>query len=163
MILKPSSENGQLDVLLVKRVSSPIDPWSGHMAFPGGRQRGPREGMFETARREVLEEVGLDLQKMELLGRLDDVVPGSFLIKVTPFAVVAAEPAEVKINTAEIDDHVWIPLEFFFDSKNSTPYNIARVGENREVPSFVYNGRHIVWGLTLRIIQNFGEKIAKSG
>ena len=48
------------------------DPWSGHMAFPGGRQDPTDLSAAHTAERETFEEVGLDSRRAELLGQLDD-------------------------------------------------------------------------------------------
>ncbi|HEX6341460.1 NUDIX hydrolase [Umezawaea sp.] len=47
---------GQLTVLLVERAN---DPFAGKLALPGGFLRG-RESLLDTARRELLEETGLD-------------------------------------------------------------------------------------------------------
>lgn len=59
------------EVLLIKRTSRPTDYWSGHLAFPGGRHE-QGETDFETAVRETLEEVGLDLTATaDYLGPLD--------------------------------------------------------------------------------------------
>ena len=63
----------QYEILYIRRNFHPKDRWSAHLAFPGGR-REPGETEKETAEREVLEEVGLDLKSsnFKLLGRLDD-------------------------------------------------------------------------------------------
>ena len=61
------------EILYIRRNYHPSDPWSAHLAFPGGRnEKGENER--ETAEREVLEEVGLDLSSpnFKLLGRLND-------------------------------------------------------------------------------------------
>jgi len=47
-------------VLLIRRADHPGDAWSGHMAFPGGREDPQDENLLATAIRETLEEVGLD-------------------------------------------------------------------------------------------------------
>src|SRR6476646_9126644 len=53
--------NGRAEILFIKRAERESDPWSGHMAFPGGRREPSDETLLHTARRETLEEVGLDL------------------------------------------------------------------------------------------------------
>ena len=63
-----------LEILLVKRAVSDADPWSGHMALPGGRYDKSDPDFLSTAKRETIEEVGIDLdQSALLLGRLDDI------------------------------------------------------------------------------------------
>jgi 8-oxo-dGTP diphosphatase len=70
LILHDSEE---LDALFVKRKTSPADPWSGQIALPGGRFEPEDASLIDTAMREVIEEVGIDLRAQgRLLGTLDD-------------------------------------------------------------------------------------------
>ena len=62
-------------LLLIRRAERAGDPWSGHMALPGGRQEPTEPDLFTTAVRETAEEVGLTLGRRNLIGALDDVVP----------------------------------------------------------------------------------------
>src|SRR4051794_30309859 len=64
---------GELEVLLIKRAEQAADPWSGHMAFPGGRKDEGDRDLLATAIREAREEIGVELAERELAGRLDDV------------------------------------------------------------------------------------------
>jgi len=159
MILKPNAEKKQLVVLLLKRKVSDSDPWSGHMAFPGGRANDTERDIIETARREVMEETSIDFRNCELLGTLDDVLPGNRLLVVTPFVLIAPASTEVKIDGQEIADQVWIPLDFFMEKKNSSSLKFQIYGTNHEVQSFAYLGTHVIWGMTLRIIEDFVSKI----
>src|SRR5258706_15670381 len=62
------------EVFLIRRTEQAHDPWSGHVAFPGGRYDVGDSDLEMTARREVFEEVGIDLSSTGVvLGRLDDV------------------------------------------------------------------------------------------
>src|ERR1043165_8679648 len=87
LVLSPDALPGPaLSVLLVRRSEREGDPWSGHMALPGGHAHADDASLAHTARRETLEEVGIDLGHTELLGRLDDVTPmRSSEIAVRPF------------------------------------------------------------------------------
>src|SRR5687767_5021478 len=68
----------QLDVLLIKRAKRDGDPWSGHMALPGGRRDASDESLLDTAVRETEEETGVELQSRVVhLGRLEEVRPQS--------------------------------------------------------------------------------------
>ena len=58
-------------VLLVKRATREADPWSGHMAFPGGRLGHGDRDLMSTACRETREETGIDLTKCTAIGPLD--------------------------------------------------------------------------------------------
>lgn len=68
--LQSTSES--TEVLYIKRSANPKDPWSGNVAFPGGRRDPDDADDFSTAVRETQEEIGLDLNKYIYLGRLDD-------------------------------------------------------------------------------------------
>lgn len=63
------------EVLLIQRARNPRDPYSAHIAFPGGRQDATDESDLHTAIREVREEVGMNLDdasRFKLIGRLND-------------------------------------------------------------------------------------------
>src|ERR1051325_801401 len=71
MLLKPHERD--LHVLFIHRAHHPLDPWSGHMAFPGGRQDPEDPDLWITVHRETREEVGIDLDRHgEYLGRLTE-------------------------------------------------------------------------------------------
>lgn len=54
-------QNGDPEILFIKRAGRVGDRWSGHVAFPGGRRDPPDVDDRATAIRETREEVGLDL------------------------------------------------------------------------------------------------------
>ncbi len=64
--------DGRPEVLLIERATKEGDPWSGHMAFPGGRVEDVDGSIQIAAERETFEEVGVSLEGAELIGRLDD-------------------------------------------------------------------------------------------
>ena len=126
-ILKEGTKASGPELLLVKRTISSRDPWSGQMAFPGGRSR-PDESLQETVVREVEEETKISLKNSELLGPMDQVVPGNRSIKVSPFIAFKREPLIVVSVGIEIVEHFWIPLSFFMDANNSSQYEFTRDG-----------------------------------
>ncbi len=158
-ILKKGVTTAGHELLLVKRVVSPRDPWSGQMALPGGRSL-PNETLQETAIREVYEETKIVLINSELLGPMDEVTPGNRIIKVSPFVAFKQEPLMVVSNGIEIAEHFWIPLSFFLDANNSSKYEFTRNGSTYIVPSFAYLGKNIVWGMTLRIIRDLIARLS---
>src|SRR5512147_3188865 len=59
---------GDLEILFIERATDARDPWSGHLAFPGGKvEQG--EQARQAAERETLEEIGLVLESERYLGR----------------------------------------------------------------------------------------------
>lgn len=160
MILQPDKVTNDLLVLLIERKTRVNDPWSGHMALPGGRYSEGDQNLFSTVIREVMEETGLDLREFSILGALDEIVPGNFSIRVTPYiALSKEEDISVKIDPIEVESFVWIPLSFFGDRNNLKPYSITRLGQQLQVPSYNFAGDQIIWGMTLRIIQDLVSRI----
>ena len=72
MIIDSSGSQSDPNVIFIERAQDPKDPWSGHMALPGGRCETSAESVVDAARRETQEEIGLYLPCDGLLGRLDD-------------------------------------------------------------------------------------------
>ncbi len=140
------------EVLLIRRAEHELDPWSGHMAFPGGHGDAEDDGLVATAVREVSEEVGLDLRgHAELLGRLSEVVafPAAFTIFPLVFALEAGhEPVP---NPDEVQEVVWVSLEHLFSPGARGRHEVRVQKQRHHYPAFDVRGR-VVWGLTYRIL-----------
>jgi 8-oxo-dGTP pyrophosphatase MutT (NUDIX family) len=145
------------EVLLMRRAEHPDDPWSGHMAFPGGRQDPEDRDLLQTAWRETLEEVGLDLhQQAEWLGRLDDlpaVARGrSTGMVITPFVFQVLQRPTLLPNY-EVSELLWAPLPPLLCGQADTTRAYEYEGHRYELPAFEVQGR-IVWGLTYQMLQS---------
>lgn len=141
------------ELLFIKRAEWKQDPWSGHIAFPGGRQELNDTSLEMTAVRETREELDVDLTQGALLGQLDDLAPRSPRLPpiiIRPFVAVVA--ADINISKSyEVADAFWIPLSWLRDSASRTEYVIASVDGDVRFPAYDVNG-HILWGLTERIV-----------
>ncbi len=149
---------GSLDLLLIERAKRAGDPWSGQMAFPGGRVDAADATARAAAERETLEEVGLSLAGSEFLGRLDDlsgrpVPPSDFAV--SAFVFYASDPDALALNH-EVRDAFWFPLDSLSDRKRHIDHP-AKVASGRLFPGILVGepGRHVVWGLTYRFLERF--------
>lgn len=148
-------KSGGLETLMIKRAEREGDPWSGHMAFPGGlSETGDRNNLF-TARRETLEEVGLDTeQHTECLGRLSDVLArrhrGKKPMIVTPYLFSINEVPELELNH-EVADVLWVPLDFLADHGNRETMQWKMKKMNWTLPCYFYQKERI-WGLSLLML-----------
>lgn len=149
-----------MDLLLIKRAVSERDPWSGHMALPGGRWEPHDSGLLRTAQRETLEETGIDLERLGTpLGRLDDVAPSSPRLppmRIAPY--VFAVPAETRATVAshELESVHWVSLNVLADPETASSVKIRFPDFASRFPSYHVVGEH-VWGLTHRILTRFME------
>lgn len=140
--------------LLVRRAERPGDPWSGHMALPGGHeQHGDRE-LLHTARRETLEEVGLNLERAELLGELDDLTPmRAATLLVRPFVFWLPEPGPLS-HSHEVAESLWVPLAELSHGNLRTTREVQVASTTLTVPAFVISDR-VVWGMTFHLLERF--------
>jgi 8-oxo-dGTP pyrophosphatase MutT (NUDIX family) len=149
--------DGGLLLLLIRRAEHPEDPWSGHMALPGGRRDPSDADDLATAKRETLEEVGLDLSaKAQLLGQLDDIAAvaqgHSMDLAITPF-VFNLETVTPVVPTAEVVATYWAPILHLYDRRVETTHQVDLPGGRARLPAWVVEG-NVVWGLTYRMVDN---------
>ncbi|MDJ0270474.1 MAG: CoA pyrophosphatase [Aigarchaeota archaeon] len=136
--------------LFIRRRSNEGDPWSGQVAFPGGRAHEGDATLLDTARRELYEEVGLKLDKdVHLLGAMRPVNPGNIpTMRVTPFIGILAGRAEPRRGDEPLDVF-WIPLR-------ELRYRVCSVHSKTrgvmQVRAFVYDNM-VIWGMTARILR----------
>jgi 8-oxo-dGTP pyrophosphatase MutT (NUDIX family) len=153
--------NGEAEVLLIRRAEHPADPWSGHMAFPGGRSDPTDPDLLQTAVRETDEEVGLTLSRdAHLIGRLDDLPAFArgqsvdLVIAVFVFGVTG-DPALVP-NEAEVTETVWTKVAALASGERDTTFPYRYEDRDVSLPAYDVEGR-IVWGLTHRMLGTLFE------
>ena len=140
------------EILFIHRAEDPRDPWSGHMAFPGGKIDDVDSDALSAVLRETREEVGLDLETHATrLGRLSDVRaigrgrPLSMVI--SPFVFELQTVPDLRTNH-EVETVVWVPVAFLADHANRETMPYRRYGLSLDLPCYRYHG-HLIWGLTL--------------
>ena len=151
------AEDGDVELLMIKRAAYPGDPWSGHIALPGGRQEPGDASVEQTAIRETREETALDLASIgQRIGTLDEVHPRSPRLPsliIRPFVFVA--PRDVTIVTSpEVAEAFWVPLPLLAHPSATGEATFTDRGIERTERSFQL-GQHVVWGLTERILRQF--------
>lgn len=157
LVLRPGAD-GTLELLLIKRAEAERDPWSGHVACPGGRMEPGDHDLEQTAVRETWEETGIDLAREgRVLGALDDITPRTPSLPpliIRPFAAVVSSDAQI-VHSDEVAEAFWVPISAIREltawGRGMVP--IRGVGE-REVDVFRH-GEYVVWGLTHRALSQF--------
>jgi 8-oxo-dGTP pyrophosphatase MutT (NUDIX family) len=153
------------EFIVIHRAHRRGDPWSGHMALPGGRQQPRDSSLFATAARETLEEVGVDLERCgTALGHLDDlraIGRGRLLdLIITPVVCALHAPVMLTPDEREVQSAFWVPLASLRRGEARGTYRHTINGLELEHPAFVYEG-HTIWGLTHRILTGFLEVLAE--
>ncbi len=150
-----------VEVLYIRRTVNGADPWSGHMAFPGGHVDHGDVDAVAAAVREVQEEVGLDLGRYgQLVGFLDDIrasARGSFLPLVITPVVFCLRNRDVVLEPQprEVEASYWIPVSFLLDPDNlSTNTFYHKDGVAMDFPCWRVDGNHRIWGLTYMMTVN---------
>lgn len=150
-----------LDLLLIKRARAEGDPWSGHMALPGGRREKRDGSLLATAVRETEEEVSISLSSSGSihLGRLEEVSPLSSRLPsltIHPFVFGVSASTRGRADSREVDTLHWVPVDSLRAPETRGVVEIRLRGELLEFPCFRVAGEE-VWGLTYRILSQFLE------
>ena len=153
-----SGEAGSEEMLFIKRAEKEGDPWSGHMAFPGGHLDDTDDHLRHAAERETMEEIALDLSPATYLGALDHqhaqprgrvldmlIAPHVFQIHGDPAFDPNYEVAEV----------VWTPLKPMVLNEIHDTETLPMAGTPTIFNGYRLEAGHFVWGLTYRILKTF--------
>jgi 8-oxo-dGTP pyrophosphatase MutT (NUDIX family) len=159
-ILRASSRGPE--VLFIRRAEREGDPWSGHMAFPGGRREPRDPHLLATALRETIEEIGVDLERHgELVGVLDDEdATGRGSVEPMPIRPYVFQlHAEVSFHFShEVSEVLWAPLTLLYRDELKSSITVPYRGQSYTLPAWDVEGR-IVWGLTYRMMNKLFERV----
>jgi 8-oxo-dGTP pyrophosphatase MutT (NUDIX family) len=141
VVLRPA----ELSVLLTRRTDH-LHHHPGQISFPGGRVEAHDVSPVMTALRETEEEIGLDPERVELLGELPDYCTGTGF-RVTPVVGLVHPPFELKLDAFEVAEAFEVPLSFLLDPANHQRHRMEYQGRMREYYAMPY-GNYFIWGAT---------------
>jgi 8-oxo-dGTP pyrophosphatase MutT (NUDIX family) len=156
-------ERTGLEALFIKRAVRSGDPWSGQVAFPGGRYESSDADLRATAIREAREETGVELSGAEPLGVLDDLYPRTPTlppVQVRPFVFGLAAAPRLS-SSDEVERAFWVPLSRLSEPGVRREVKLLLRGEERVFPAYDLGG-DVIWGMTERILTPFLELIGYS-
>ena len=149
-----AGESGIPELLFIRRADYPADPWSGQVAFPGGREETGDVSLANTAIRETREETGLDLDHDgTVIGMLDDLRPTTTrlpAIIVRPYVVLLKRLQELLLSD-EVAMAFWVPLESLRQGSRGVTRPCWRAGVQMNRRAFHHEGQ-VIWGMTERIL-----------
>ena len=147
-----------VNVILTMRTQK-LSNHSGQIAFPGGRIDEDDASPEAAALREAWEEIGLDINEVEIMGRLPNYHTGSGY-RVAPIIGFVREGADFKISPDEVDYMFEVPLSFLMNEANHTITSKIWNGGTRYFYEMPYEG-HYIWGVTAGIIRVLHGRVFK--
>lgn len=156
VIYRNTSTSGP-EFLLIERAKREGDPWSGQMAFPGGKVQSDDANTIAAAIRETWEEIGLNInESAQFKGRLADLLTRRHNrlrpMVVTPYLFELVTEVDLKFNH-EVADTVWIPYEFFLDQSNRSSMVWQAGSVKLKMPCYYYQNK-CIWGLTYLMLKD---------
>lgn len=145
-----------LTVLFTQRTQH-LKSHSGQVSFPGGRAE-PGDASAEfTALREAQEEIGLALERVEILGRLPEYHTRTGF-RVTPVIGLIQPPLELTPDPREVESVFEVPLSFLLDPANRQRRTRELQGRSVGFYVFEYQG-HMIWGATAGMLVNLNKML----
>ncbi len=140
----------------IKRSERPDDPWSGQMAFPGGRVARTDATPRAAGMRETAEEVGLDLTRCRYLGALPPMPitrrGRPHLGWLQPFVhLCSPELPALRPQPSEVAAALWIPVAHLTSPDHRASVEIAEGTRRLVFPGVAYGGE-VIWGITYRVL-----------
>ena len=148
-------------ICFIRRAQWEGDPWSEHIAFPGGSHSAD-EDAFQTLRRELEEEIGWSIAEHErptplpqlrirLAGRERLLLLDAFVHRVD------GEPPAFRCGP-EVASAFWIPVTELWDAKNLDQHALGDNGETLVYPA-IRTSQGIIFGITLRVLTLLSDQL----
>ena len=157
LLLRLGAPLDEPEIFFIQRAQYETDPWSGQVAFPGGREEPGDASLLETAARETFEETAIDIRRHgEVLGRLDDLRPSIRRLPdlvVRPYVVLIGEHSD-PILSDEVAASFWVPLAALRGTQGWRD-TIVTAGGNEFTRRAFHHAGFVVWGMTERLVSRF--------
>ena len=152
-----------VDLVLISRSARDGDPWSGHVAFPGGRMSDGDETPLHAAIRETSEELGVELRPEDVIGELDEVPTVRPLpaLLVRPYVFALDHVPAFRPNHEVAAVHRF-PVDRLLDGRGRSTMTRMFQDLRWVMPCVDYDGVRL-WGLTLRMIDDLLDRIDGRG
>ena len=147
---------GGTEMLFIQRAAHYLDPWSGHLAFPGGKVE-PGEEPRAAAERETGEEVGIDLGAARYLGRLREIIGANLPVRVSCFVYGVNGCGVAMSSSDEVADAFWVGMPDLSDPERHIIAPARFHDRVFNVPAIRLPGPGlpVLWGITYRLVMQF--------
>ncbi len=135
---------------------------SGQIALPGGKYELSDQSLWETALREVEEEIGVTQNKISLIKPLTSIYIPPSDFRVYPFLAKTNESLIFKLQEEEVAELIEMPLSYLIGQKEINEVTIEVVTNKLvKVPAFKFD-KHIIWGATAMILNELKQLLIDS-
>ena len=145
-------KNQKTHILLTKRTDK-VEHHKGQISFPGGAFHYEDLDCLTTALRETQEEIGLEMDRVEVLGELDHMVTLTSF-RVCPYVGIIPYPYPFTLSSFEVERLIELPLDFLVDNPGFKEASFIYAEQSFINLAVDYQG-DIIWGATARILKNF--------
>ena len=155
-VLLPVVMRERLTLLLTQR-SAHLATHAGQIALPGGKLDPTDADAVAAALRETHEEIGIEPERIEVLGSLPEYTTGTAFV-ITPVVGLVRPGFELRPNPGEVDEVFEVPLDFLMDPINHRRHAWDWEGTVREWYSMPYQEagqERFIWGATAGMLRNF--------
>ena len=143
--------NNNLTVIFTKR-NNKLKNHAGQISFPGGKMDISDISIENTARRETMEEIGLNIKPREILGKMSTwETRTGFLI--TPVLGFISDPPKMRKNISEVEEIFEVPINYLMNPKNHKIEKRRFEKKSYEFFAIQYLDYYI-WGATAGLIIN---------
>jgi len=153
LLLFPEGE--QLYICLTKRPQT-MKHHPGQISFPGGKVEKDDTSAEMTALREAREEVGIDHDKIEILGKLSDLYVEVSQFSIQPFLAWADQRPDFLVDFGEVEKLILFPVSDFVANEIISEIELETVTGSLQVKYYPYDGEFI-WGATAMILSELIE------
>jgi 8-oxo-dGTP pyrophosphatase MutT (NUDIX family) len=155
---------GALHVLLTQRTAH-LRKHAGQVSFPGGRSEADDGTPAVTALREAHEEIGLEPERVDVLGVMPTYTTVTNFIVTPVVGIVVQPPAAYRPDPREVDAVFEVPLPFLMTPAHHQRHRFESDGKTREFLSMTWRdpvdgGERFVWGATAAMLRNLYRLLA---
>jgi 8-oxo-dGTP pyrophosphatase MutT (NUDIX family) len=156
-VLVPLVERPQGWFVLLTLRAADLADHAGQISFPGGRIEPEDPDAIHAALREAEEEIGLPMNHVEVVGRLDTWLTGTGF-EVTPVVGLVRPPPPYRPDPVEVAEVFEVPLDFILDKRNHQWRSRELAGKQRFFWAIPYLHRNI-WGATAGMLVNLADAL----
>tara|TARA_Y100000768_G_scaffold362990_1_gene322238 strand:+ start:2087 stop:2674 length:588 start_codon:yes stop_codon:yes gene_type:complete len=155
-VLVPLVEKSNGTEIILTIRSNDLPSHAGQISFPGGKVDAEDKNPVDTAYREAFEEIGLSEKHIKRIGYLDITTTGTnyMILPVVGLIDIDFLP---KINRNEVEDIIYLPLEFI-EQKNNLKYVDKEFNGTRKSFYLYQYKEYSIWGATARILKTLSER-----